>query len=127
VPNKPVFSRAFGVFCFLEECSRCPAPKRRALPTAPHPDLFNLKFLQQLSVALPVAVTASRIAKKFARVLRRLPLLIPRSITHRVRSETSPTAPHPEINAKCKIVIHFFSKWSNLWSNRFYRRFCERA
>ena len=36
-----------------------------------------------------VAVTASRFAKAFARVLRRLPLLFARFISHRERSQTS--------------------------------------
>ena len=40
VPKKSVFTRAFGVFCFGIPWGRCLAPKRRALPTAPHPDLF---------------------------------------------------------------------------------------
>ena len=53
VPKKSMFTRAFGVFYFLGECSRCPAPKRRALPTAPHPEIFSCSCLQ-LSAALPV-------------------------------------------------------------------------
>ena len=43
VPKKSVFTRGFGVFCFEIPLGRCLAPKRRALPTAPHPEkIFNL-------------------------------------------------------------------------------------
>ena len=38
VPKKSVFTRAFGGFCFGILWGRCLAPKRRALPTAPHPE-----------------------------------------------------------------------------------------
>ena len=41
MPKKSVFTRLFGVFCFLGECSRCPAPKPPALSTAPRPDVLN--------------------------------------------------------------------------------------
>ena len=58
VPKKSMFTRAFGVFYFLGECSRCPAPKARALPTALHPEVFNFLFDLQLSAALPVATKA---------------------------------------------------------------------
>ena len=46
---------------------------------------FNCKRIRDLTT---VAVTASRVAKVFARVLRRLPLLFPRFIRPRRRSET---------------------------------------
>ncbi len=36
MPKKSVVTRLFGVFCFFGESRRCPAPKARALPTAPH-------------------------------------------------------------------------------------------
>ena len=37
VPKKSMFVRAFSVFRFEMPWRRCLAPKRRALPTAPHP------------------------------------------------------------------------------------------
>ena len=39
VPKKSVFVRLFGIFRDFIMRGRCPAPKRRALPTAPHPDV----------------------------------------------------------------------------------------
>ena len=43
VPKKSMFVRLYGIFDFCGEGSRCPAPKRCALPTAPHP---VIKFFQ---------------------------------------------------------------------------------
>ena len=40
VPKKPMFTRVFSVFRDFIMWGRCLAPKRRALPTAPHPDKF---------------------------------------------------------------------------------------
>ena len=40
VPKKSVFTRLFVVFCFGIPWGRCLAPKRRALPTAPHPEIL---------------------------------------------------------------------------------------
>ena len=36
VPKKSMFTRLFSAFDFGKPWGRCPAPKRRALPTAPH-------------------------------------------------------------------------------------------
>ena len=38
--EKSMFTRLFGVFCFGIPWGRCPAPKRRALPAAPHPEVY---------------------------------------------------------------------------------------
>ena len=38
MPKKSVFTRLLGVFRNFIMRGRCLAPKRRALPTAPHPD-----------------------------------------------------------------------------------------
>jgi hypothetical protein len=38
VPKKSVFTRGFSIFRDFIMRGRCPAPKRRALPTAPHPE-----------------------------------------------------------------------------------------
>ena len=37
-----MFTRAFGVFRNFIMRGRCPAPKRRALPTAPHPEVWKI-------------------------------------------------------------------------------------
>ena len=66
VQKKSVFVRLFGVFCFEILLGRCLAPKASALPTALHPEIFNLICIVQLSAALPVAVTASRFAQMLA-------------------------------------------------------------
>ena len=90
-PKKWVFTRVFSQWlqgfswlCFSRGARFCPrgrprclhAPKRRALPVVTKP-------LSSLLRNSPIG--------------KSLPLLIPRFITHRVRSETSPTAPHPEV------------------------------
>ena len=86
-----------GFSAFLKTHGRkLPARSQTSRATNCATSRYFISFHWQLSATLPVAVTASRIAKVFAIVLRRLPLLIPRFITHRVRSEMSPTALHPE-------------------------------
>ena len=50
---------------------------------------LGISFMREKRDLTTVAVTASRIAKLFARVLRRLPLLFPRFFRPRRRSETS--------------------------------------
>ena len=49
VPNKSVFTRAFGVFCFEIPWGRCLAPKASALPTALHPD-YSILFLYKVAL-----------------------------------------------------------------------------
>jgi hypothetical protein len=94
VPKKSVFIRVFGVFCFGTPWGRCLAPKARALPTALHPDKFillrscPLRFLLQLRLCRRVQCALD--------LAKLLPLLFPRFFRHRRRSETSPTALHPD-------------------------------
>ena len=53
VSKKSVFVRVFGVFCFGIPWGRCLAPKRRALPAAPHPDrVLDCLEQAQLSACL---------------------------------------------------------------------------
>ena len=90
VPKKSVFTRLFGVFCFGIPWGRCPAPKAPALPTAPHPDIFDFVYLFLLDCPrslLPLPHHTS--VTMLPRVLRRRRLLSLRCIRHRRRSGTS--------------------------------------
>ena len=59
VPKKSVFTRDFGVFCFEIPCGRCLAPKRRALPTAPHPEVCKIFDFRSISVSGQICGQAS--------------------------------------------------------------------
>ena len=71
------------------------SPKAGALPTALHPDIVFIKFFQEVRCASCCNIVVSLVIH-FA-ILLVAPLLFPRCIRHWRRSETSPTALHPEI------------------------------
>ncbi len=106
-----MFTRLFSVFNFGKPGGRCPAPKRRALPTAPHPEILNLIYFLR-SCPLRFLLQLRLCHRRGSPIAKLLPLLIARSTTHRVRSQTSPAAPHPEI-------------FNNFTAPKYYNRFIE--
>ena len=125
-----MFTRTFGVFSFLGECGRCPAPKRRALPTAPHPDVWFLFDFGSISVSGQICGQTTKngifmredsaekvsVCKGFRRFLLRDTL-------GAVSCSQTRRATNCATSRKVKILN--FCKWSNLWSRRFFETVSE--
>ena len=127
VPKKSVFTRAFGVFCFLGECGRCPAPKASALPIAPHLDNIQLFFAAIVRLfflnlrALPV-VTKAQASQSSLSPSHCHSLCLASSATGGA-SATSPIAPHLDVfiySQRSTIISNISPFVKRFFSNNYY-------
>ena len=111
-----MFTRVFERLKNQEAKAACTLPNVARYQLR-HTPIFDYNFR-----ALPVVTKPLSSLLRNSPIGKSLPLLVPRFITHRVRSETSPTAPHPEINANWNfkpthyIITNFcpYVKWISL-------------
>ncbi len=97
-----MFSRVFSVLENSRQETACMLPNVARYQLR-HTPIVYLFISLQLSAALPVVTKPLSSLLRNSPIGKSLPLLFPRFITRRVRSETSPTAPHPDIYFTCAL------------------------